>query len=112
MKVNFEFRKGLLFVRLKGILNKDTSKKLSKRLNNFIEEKGVKYFVINLEKLDYVDKDGLEMLKKQYEDVILHNGKLIICGYQNKYIKTIVEEEMDGVYKTQNELAAFHIIQI
>lgn len=112
MKINFEFRKGLLFIRLKGILNKETSEYLATELDTFIKEKGVKYFVINLEELDYVDKDGLEMLHKQYEDVIMHNGKLVICGYQNKYIQTIVEEEMEGVYKTQNELAAFHIIQI
>lgn len=112
MKINFEFRKGLLFIRLKGILNKETSGNLYKQLDNFIKEKGVKYFVINLEELDYIDKDGLDMMRRQYEDVIMHNGKLVICGYQNKYIQTIVEEEMEGVYKTQNELAAFHMIQI
>lgn len=112
LKMNFEFRKGLLFVRLKGILNRENSKELSNRLDQFIHEQGVKYFVINLEDLEYIDKDGLHMIQEKYEDVIMHNGKLIICGYKNDYMKAIIEEEFVGVYNTKNELAAFNIIQI
>ncbi len=112
LKMNFEFRKGLLFIRLKGILNKETSKELSRSLDRFIYQQGVKYFVINLESLEYLDKDGLETIQKKYEDMVLHDGKLIICGYKNDYIKAMVEEEIKGVYKTKNELAAFNMIQI
>ena len=112
LKMNFEFRKGLLFIRLKGVLNKENSKELSSCLDQFIHEKGVRYFVINLENLEYLDKDGLDVIQNKYEDMILHNGKLVICGYQNEYVKTMVEEEMSGVYNTQNELAAFNMIQI
>ncbi len=112
MQLNFEFRKGLLFIRLIGILNKENSKELVLHLDKFINQQGVKYFVINLENLEYLDKDGLEVLQRKYEDMVLHDGKLVICGYKNEYIKRMVEEEMKDAYKVKDELKAFQLIQV
>ena len=109
--MNYEFRKGLLFVRLEGVLNEATSRELSVQLDHFINRHGVKYFVMNLENLDYLDKDGLDFIHKKYEDVVMHNGKLIICGYDNEYLKPMIEE-IKEVYKTKDELTAFNIIRI
>jgi len=110
--MNFEFRKGLLFIRLKGILNQENSKKLADKLEEFIQNHGVKYFVLNLEELESLDKEGLRVIQEKYQDVILHDGKLVICGYKNNYVKTILEQEMEGVYQTRNELTAFNMIQV
>lgn len=112
LKLNFEFRKGLLFIRLEGILNKENSKELASYLDNFIHEKGVRYFVINLESLDYLDKEGLEIIQEKYQDMVLHDGKLVICGYKNEYIKEMIEDKMKGVYKVRDELKAFQVIQV
>ena len=112
LKINFEFRKGLLFIRLEGKLTKKTSKELSKTLDRFIYEQGVKYFVINLESLEFIDQNGLEVIRKKYKDMILHNGKLIVCGYQKDAIRAIVEKDLKEVHKTKNELMAFQMIQI
>lgn len=112
LEINFEFRKGLLFIRLKGELNKKNSKELASYLDKFIHDKGVKYFVINLENIDYLEKEGLKMIQERYQEMILHDGKLVICGYKNKEIKTMIEEEMKGAYKVKDELKAFQLIKV
>lgn len=112
VKINIEFRKGLLFIRLAGILSKDTSNILSNSIHYFIKEGGVKYFVINLKNLDYIDEEGLSILKENNKDIILHNGNLIICQSNNTYVEKIIREELNEVYQTKDELRAFEMIKV
>lgn len=112
MKVIFEFRKGLLFIRLKGIFNKETGEEFDKKLKDLIIEKGVKYFVINLEKLKYIDDDGFRILKERYKDLVIHNGKLIICSYKDNLYKDEIDSNFMECYKIDNELEAFKLINI
>lgn len=107
MDMTFEFRKGLLFIRLDGILNKEASLKLSEKLDYFINTQGVKYFVINLERAFIADYVFFTMLEERYKDVKLHDGKLIICGYKNNFL-----EGCNGIYQTNNELTAFKLIEV
>lgn len=112
MKLNIEFRKGLLFIRLDGILSKDTSKVLSDCIHYFIKEGGIRYFVINLKDLDYIDEEGLNLLKEKQKDIILHSGNLIICVPSNIYVEKIVKENLSEVYQTEDELKAFELMKI
>ena len=112
LKLNIEFRRGLLFIRLDGTLVKDTSKVLSDCIHYFMEVGGIKYFVINLKNLEYIDCEGLDLLKKENRDIILHDGNLIICKSSNKYVEKIVQEELKEVYQTRDELKAFQIMKI
>ena len=112
MKINIEFRKGLLFIRLDGVLSKETSNVLSECIHYFIKEGGVKYFVINLKKLDFIDEEGLNILKENNKDIILHNGNLIICNSSNIYVEKIIREELSEIYQAKDELRAFEMIKI
>lgn len=105
MDINFEFRKGIFFIRLEGILNKEASIKLSRKLDYFINTQGVKYFVINLEKVFITDYSFFNMLEEKYKDVKLHDGKLIICGYNNNFLEC-------SDYQASNELMAFKLIEV
>lgn len=112
MKLNIEFRKGLLFIRLEGILSKDTSSILSECIHYFIKEGGVKYFVINLKDLDDIDEEGLNLLKEKNKDIILHNGNLIICISNNIAVEKIVKENLKEVYQMRDELKAFELMKV
>ena len=39
LDINIEFFKGILFIRLNGVLNKNTVSKLKEEVNNFTKEK-------------------------------------------------------------------------
>ena len=87
LEINLEFIRGMLFVRLSGRLDINTYKKLSDCLDDMINDKGLKYFIVNLEELSYLDEKGLKAITDRYFDVTKHDGKLIICGYDNPNIE-------------------------
>ena len=42
LDINLEFCKGILFIRLKGVLNKNTVDKLKEEVNNLVKENGIR----------------------------------------------------------------------
>ena len=113
LEINLEFVRGMLFVRLEGVLDSNTYTKLSDCLDTMIHEKGLKYFVINLEHLDLIDENGIQAIIDRYFDVTLHDGKLVVCGYHNQFLNNM---ELGNIFaqieKTTNELGALKLIQI
>lgn len=113
LDINLEFIRGMLFVRLDGVLDNNTYTKLSDCLDTMIHEKGLKYFVVNLEYLDYIDESGIQILIDRYFDVVLHDGKLVICGYNDEFSNKL---EINNVFKqienTSNELGALKLFNI
>ena len=67
MKTNIEFRKGILFIRLNGALIRRNINKFESEILPVILKQGLKYVVINLENLEYLDKYGIESLSNLYE---------------------------------------------
>ncbi len=114
-QINMEFIRGMLFVRLEGILSKRTSKELNLVLDKMIHEQGVRYFVINLENLKYIDEVGIQSIINHYFDVVMHEGKLVVCGYDS-HIKKQVKKDLDiafqNIENSSNELGAFRLINI
>ena len=113
LDINMEFIRGMLFVRLDGTLDGNTYTKLSDCLYTMIHEKGLKYFVVNLENLNNIDENGLQSLIDRYFDITLHDGKLVICGYDSKFDRKL---QSINVFKqleiTNNELGALKLINI
>ncbi len=104
LKMNYEFRKGVLFIRLYGSLNHKNISKISKSIKNLIDDFGLKFIVFNLDSLKYIDKDGINLILKYHTMINNQNGKLIICDKnkhfnQNKIIPNITYE-----------IDAFHLI--
>lgn len=113
LEINLEFVRGMLFVRLDGVLDEYTYTKLSDCLDMMIHEKGLKYFVINLENLDTIDESGLQAIIDRYFDVTLHDGKLVICGYHNQFHNNLeIDHIFDKIEKIPNELGALQLINI
>ncbi len=113
LKIDLEFIRGMLFVRLEGKLDQNTYTKLSDCLNQMIYEKKIKYFVINLEYLEKMDEIGMKAIMDRYLDVILQNGKLILCGYRDLWIpKMQWKKKFFQIEKTNNELDALKLMNI
>lgn len=110
LDIDMEFKQGILMVRLKGILTKDTAHILKEDLELVIKESGIKYMLLNLKKVDYIDKIGLETIKKSYHDIVKNNGKLILCGINKLfYYNNAITENL---YQINEEITAYEIINI
>ena len=96
LKVLMEFRKGVLFVRLYGILNKDTVDTFEKEVKEVIIKSGIKYVVLNISNLREI-KGLRKILKKT-------SGEFFLFGGEIKELKTLVNLE--------NELNVFERVVI
>ena len=114
-QIDMEFIRGMLFVRLEGILSKRTSNELNEVLDEMINEHGIRYFVINLENLTSIDEAGIKSIMDHYFDVIMNEGKLVVCGYDNiskRYVGNEVNLAFQNIESSNNELGAFRLINI
>ncbi|MDD6879384.1 MAG: STAS domain-containing protein [bacterium] len=113
LNIDLEYKKGILFLRLNGILSKKTSFILEDSIKNMVEKVGIKYVLINFEKLDNIDTNGIASIIESYNKYIKDNGKLMICGYEdNVKIKIENSELLKYAYNTTNELKACNLINI
>ena len=113
LDINLEYVYGMLFIRLSGVLDKNTLFKLSKCLDKMIYEKELKNFVLNLTDLKYIDEYGLKEIINRYFDVVLHDGKLVVCGYNNQFKKDISLNNLFlSIDHTSNELNALRLINL
>lgn len=107
-----EVRRGILFIRLNGVLNKKSSALLNEKIHS-LSLQGLKYFVFNLEGITMMDKDGLVSLNENYQQIMKLDGKMILCGLKNKVRDSIFHHrELSKVMKSQNELCAFQIFKL
>jgi anti-anti-sigma factor len=104
-----ELRKGVLFIRPCGKLNKHSCEELEKIANNLINNVGIRYMIINLESLEEIDKYGIRILTDIYKNIINNEGIFIICGNNYK----IKKERLYKIgYQNISELRALKMVNI
>ena len=75
LKIEIEYKRGILFVRLIGEVNKTTIKNMD-IVDNMIRRAGIKYLLINLEKVTIIRHDEIVSLISKYKNLIGDDGKL------------------------------------
>ena len=111
LKIDIEYKKGILFVRLIGDINKTTIKNMN-IVDNMIMKAGIKYLLINLEKVTIINEEELIQIINKYKNLIGDDGKLLICGYYNPMRIRINKEDNNRIYLPFKEVSAFKIINI
>ena len=110
LDIDMEFKQGILIVRLKGVLNGDTSNLLKADMEMVIKNNGIKYVLLNLKKLCYVDDYGLKIIRESYDQIVKNNGKLILCGIDK--IFNYNSNIGNNLYQVNEEVMAYEIVNI
>lgn len=107
LTINMEIRKGILFIRLKGTLNKNTVKYLKEEVTNLLKDNGIRNILFNLEQLNSIDKYGIKELDNDLKICKNNRGISLLCGINQNIIKKIncLKE-----YEIKNELEALQLI--
>ena len=88
LKTNMEFRKGILFIRIKGDLCKETVKG--------IIDSDFKYIVLNIDDIYSIDSYSIKYLNKIYKSFESKSGKMVICDKFNISQKDPIEIYTEG----------------
>lgn len=114
LDINIEFRKGILFVRLSGELNKNTVGKLDEEVTSLIKDNGIRNIVFNIVELKSIDIKGINALLYNYEIIKNNKGKGCVCGINNTLVSHRIKNSrlLQYMYETSDELGAFNIINL
>jgi len=96
LEINFEFRKGIFFIRLIGDLNNQNYKQKDHILKHLIVENKFKYIVINTNFLKKVDLDGLNYLLEIFFITKTYESNLIICD-KNSIFKRLLKNNIPSI---------------
>ena len=99
-----EFRKGILFVRLYGILNDNTLEKFRTDVKEVIIGSGIKYVVINVENLYSISESGVKEIKLLRKILKKTDGQFFLFGGEIKELRKLANIE--------NELKVFERVVI
>lgn len=76
LRINTEFRKGVLFVRLNGQIDNEN---YLESINDIIEDIGIKYIVLNIDNLRFVDVNSINHIIDYNRQILKKKGRLLIC---------------------------------
>ena len=96
LKISFEFRKGIFFVRLIGDLRKDNIERIKTELQTLITINGFKYIVINTNYLNTIDMAGLNYITEVCYIANNNESNLIICDKTNIF-KTLLNNNFPSI---------------
>ncbi len=100
LNINFEFRKGIFFIRLIGDLNGESYRNKEKELIELITQNKFEYIVLNTNYLKNISLDGINYLTKMYYITKENKCNLIICD-KFKIFKTLLNNNIPNI---ENEL--------
>lgn len=114
LKINMEFKKGILFIRLEGTLNKNTKEQFNNEVIALVLKDGINMIVVNLDKVNEIDLEGIKCLNELNDIVNNNKGKTTICSLTNNEVKTRLREHNSNnlFYETSNELTALGVMKL
>ena len=112
LEVTKEFRKGILFVRLKGILNKDTVSYLNREVTKLVADMQIQNVVFNIQELESIDISGVNALLYNYNLCKDVNGISMLCGVNNNIKDLINKSSIKDMFQIKDELTAYKVIKI
>lgn len=83
LRISFEFRKGIFFIRLIGDLNKYSYKDTLDEINELITSNKFKYVVINTNYLKRIDLTGLNCITEIVCITKENHSNLVFCDKLN-----------------------------
>lgn len=104
LEINKEFRRGILFLRLNGELDRKANYNLDYNLKTLVDDIGIKYLVLNTEELTFIDIYGIRTIINISKKLSNNSGKLIICGNNIPNFKCLT--------KVSKEINAFKMVEI
>ena len=89
LSVKFFMRKNTMYIRLNGEMDQESVGNLKDKLSHLIKEKNVKFLVINMKELTFLDSTGIGIIIGRYNQLKLRGGKVLLCSI-NKNLERII----------------------
>lgn len=113
MSTNIDYKKGVLFIRINGILVGNKVNKFESEVIPIILGLGSRYITINLYNLELIDRRGIESLIKVSNIISRYDGKVALCEINDNIKDNFKNSDIyDYCFRTKNELTSLEVFQI
>lgn len=114
MKIKMEFKKGILFIRLIGKLEKNNANHFEEEVLPILLIQNIKYIVLNFDEVTSIDNKGLNSLEKLNEIVSSYDGKTSLCSLTSVDVRNKINKNnlYDKFYEISDELSALELFKI
>lgn len=109
LKMDMEYIRGILFVRLGGILNRKNTYKINNYLVPVLLKHRIRYLVYNLYELNEIDESGLDALLNTKCAIRANKGKICLCEVSENMRKQMRRLRIKNV---EDERQVFDLIKI
>lgn len=89
LKVDMEYDKGILYVRLSGVLDRKVCYKINNYIVPTVLKHKIKYLVFNLLELQDLDQSGMDALLNTKCAIRTNKGKICLCEVSEEVRKKI-----------------------
>ncbi len=111
--MNFEFRKGILFIRFPNGFSRFDIEDFRRQIDTFLVKNGIRYFVFNFENVPFLDERVISVIEENYQKVVAYQGRVLFCGLSPKVVLTMKKDHiLQNKEIIYNEIGAFQCIQI
>ena len=94
--LNIEFTRGVLFVRLAGILNEVSSMDVEEKVFEIIKDGVIRFVVFNVKNLEM--SDSVKLFDKCQKLLEENDGRMLICGDEmSAYDLEYVSDELSAL---------------
>lgn len=113
MKTNIEYKNGVLYVRVFGVLVGDKVNIFENEIIPIVLSLKTKWVMVNLNRIDLIDSRGVNSLVKVSDVVNRFKGKVVLCE-MNDYVKDNLShtDVFDYCFKSKNEKLAMDVFKI
>ena len=110
LEIDTVYKKGILFVKMYGVINNKTKDKIEYVLESAINKVGIKYLFLNFDNVYYMDIDISKIIEKWNIIVDKIGGKIFVCG--NDMIKRPLIKFDGAVEYVNDEISAYNMVEI
>lgn len=87
LNIDIKPQKGILFIKLSGILNQNTLARLKREVTGLVKEAGIRNIIFNLNDLEEIDYEGINELLYNYNYCKKNLGEaLFVSSKENPYL--------------------------
>ena len=107
LNIEMEFSKGILFIRLEGELTKRTANTFEEKVLPTILVNGIRYAVVNMDKVDLLDEEGMKAIANLNEITTNNEGRTTVCSLSDTLKESTLEYKgTNPFYEEEDELSA------
>lgn len=111
LEITTEYREGILFVRLDGILDSNTVPFFQLELKKW-KEGGISNIVFNVVNLKEIDSVGISSFFDSYQMIHDKSGRGLICGMNHHINQSLKKSRiLNYIYEISDELNAIKVMK-